>query len=138
RCDIASLDALPSAVPLPRHARLARLSRKSGRIALGIVAGVCLALALGLGVIVAGFGDARLRIEAQDAIAALAGDGFAVAIGNVGVSLDGFRGLALQIDDIAVTPREPDARPTRIGAARLGLAILPLARGELKTRSIAI
>ena len=138
RCDIASLDALPSAVPLPRHARLARLSRRSGRIALGAVAGVCLALALALGVIVSGFGDARLRVEAQDAIAALAGDGFAVAIGNVGVSLDGFRGLALQIDDIAVTPREPGGQPTRIGSARLGLAILPLVRGELKTRRISI
>jgi hypothetical protein len=138
RCDIASLDALPSAVPLPRHARLARLSRRSGRIALGVVAGLCLALALVLGVIVAGFGDSRLRIEAQDAIAALAGEGSTVAIGGVGVSLDGLRGLALQIDDIAVTPREPGALPTRIGSARLGLSILPLLRGELKTRRIAV
>jgi hypothetical protein len=138
RCDIASLDAFPSAAPLPRHARLARLWRKSGRIALGAVAGICLVLALVLGVVIAGFGDARLRVETEQAIAALAGDDFAVAIGSVGVSLDGLRGLALQIDDIAVTPREADAGPTRIGSARLGLAVLPLLRGELKTRRIRI
>ncbi len=138
RSDIASLDALPSAVPLPRHARMARASRKLGKAVVLAVLGICVAIALAVAVVVAGFGEGRLRLEAQKAVLGVVGDGYEVGIGSVGVTLDGFRGFVLRIDDMAIAPAGQEGRTTRIGSARFGLNMLPLLRGEMQFGRIAV
>ncbi|MCO5158390.1 MAG: DUF3971 domain-containing protein [Aquamicrobium sp.] len=138
RSDIASLDALPSAVPLPRHARVARASRKLGKAVVLGVLGICVAVALAVAVVVAGFGEGRLRLEAQKAVLGLVGDGYEVGIGSVGVTLDGFRGFVLRIDDMAIAPAGQEGRTTRVGSARFGLNMLPLLRGEMQIGRIAV
>ncbi|RIK86847.1 MAG: hypothetical protein DCC69_05985 [Hyphomicrobiales bacterium] len=138
RSDITALDSLPSAIPLPRPVRLSAASRRAAKIAVAVAVGACAAVALAVAVIVSGLGDERLRREAQQAMAALAGEGFDVVVGRVGVSLDGFGGLALQIDDLAVAPRGSDREATRVGTARVGLDILPLLRGEIRPRSLGV
>ena len=138
RSDIAVLDSLPSAVPLSRPARLSVASRRAARIGVAVVVGLCAAVALAVAVVVGGLGDERLRREAEQAVAALAGEGFDVAIGRVGVSLDGFGGLALQVDDLAVAPRAGGGEASRVGTARFGLDILPLLGGQIRPRSLGI
>ena len=138
RSDIASLDILPSAVPMPRPARLSRASRRLAKIVLAVVGGLCVAVALAVAVIIAGLGNERLRVEAQQAVSSLAGDGFEVGIGGVGIFLDGLRGLALQIDDISVASGQGADATTRIGSARFGLGVLPLLRGQLKLGTLSV
>lgn len=138
RSDIASLDGLPSAIPLPRIARLATAQRQLLKAVIAAAVGAFGAVALAVAVIVSGLGDERLRVEAQEALGSLAGRDVEVAVGGVGVSLDGLRGLALRIDDVTVTSADTGAEATRVGSARLGLDILPLLGGKLKFRSLSV
>lgn len=138
RGDIAALDTLPSAVPLPRHARAARMSRKMAGLAFSALVCGAIIAALAVAIIVGGLGDERLRAEATRAMAGIAGDDFTVTVGDAGVAIDGLRGFALVIDDIVVTPAEADRRSTRIGSARLGLNLLPLLRGAISVRSLRV
>ncbi len=141
RSDIASLDALPSAMPLPRHARAVLLSRKLGKVILASMLAACVVVAVAVAIVIAGLGDERLRVEAQKTVSALAGEEFTVGIGGVRVLIDGFRGLALRIEDITIASREAAAGgsdATRVGAARFGLDLMSLMGGQLKIRSLGI
>lgn len=129
---------LPSAVPIPRAARLVSAQRQFLRAVVGVAVGACIAVALAVAVIVSGLGDERLRIEAQKALGALAGRDVEVAVGGVGVSLDGLRGLALRIDDVTVASAETGTEATHVGSARFGLDILALLGGSVKFGSLSV
>jgi len=138
RCDIAPLDSLPSAIALPPPARLSAAAGRTLRIAGAIIVGVSAAVILAVGVIIAGLGDEQLRREAQRMVTMMAPEDQQVDIGHVSVSLDGMRGLALQVNDLSIVQRDSTERGAHAGSVRIGLDILPLLKGQIRPRSLSI
>src|SRR5690606_15376801 len=81
RGDMACLDQLPSAIPRkPVSPASFPMGRRAARTLLAVAFGCVALVALGLGAVVSGIGDERLRLEAQSALAEPGGEAFSSRI----------------------------------------------------------
>ena len=138
RSDIASLDDLPSAIP-PEPA----FKWKRGPVRfLKLVSGAAVALLILSGVlagaVIGGFGDERLRVEAEKLLIAMAGDKMSPSIGATGVAFDGLRGLSIDVLQAALAQNDTQAEIARIGQTRFSLRFAPLLRGAVEFGGVRI
>src|SRR5690606_17144293 len=89
-------------------------------------------------VLVSDIGDERLRVEAQDIVAAMAGERFEPTIGGTEISFSGLQTLGLEVNDVRLLSAETREEAVRIGSAHFGVSYAPLARGEVQVGRIAV
>lgn len=107
-----------------RFGRMIRLS------AIGICSLVVLAVLAVYAVTASGFGAARLEQAATAALERIGGPQLVTRFGRVGVSLDGWHLLAIEVGNAEITTPEGE-RVMSFDTVRFGLRILPLLRGEI-------
>lgn len=139
RGEIADLGALPSACVNPPLGRVA--VGRGARLLVKLLSGVVLLFLLLAAAVYAfdwsGIGANRLRGEAERVIEALAGVDVDVAIGAVGITLDGSSFLALRADQVSV--KRADGRPMLdAGRMRFGVRLAPLLSGQVRLSSVRV
>lgn len=138
RSEITSLDDLPSAVASAPMRLRARGIRRVVKVCLGAVAAAVCVIGIALVVLVSDIGDERLRVEAQDIVAAMAGERFEPTIGGTEISFSGLQTLGLEVNDVRLLSAETREEAVRIGSAHFGVSYAPLARGEVQVGRIAV
>lgn len=134
--EITDLAAYPSAAGLdPKLTR----RRRPGRWRLWLVGAGGVAATLALAVVVAvyaigvmGFGNERLRVEAEKALKAVAGPGMVASVGPAAISLDPSRLLALEVRDVRLRRADDGARVVDAASVSFGIRLWPLLSGALE------
>lgn len=138
RNDLTCLDSLPSALETTRWRR----SQGAAKGAVRIVAGVALAglavLAVVCAAVYAGFGEDRLRAEAEAALVRVLGAEFVPTIGSVGLSFEGPGVLALDVGQARLVRGDEEREVLSADRLRFGLATLALLRGELQLGDVEV
>lgn len=141
RDEITDLGALPSAagqeLPRPRPS----VRRRAGHCVLAAVAVVGSLVLLAIIAIEAlsysGFGQDRLRAEAEHAIEGLAGVDVDVSMGQARLTLDGLRLIAVEVPDVKLT-RAEGSPMAEAGLMRFGIRLLPLLTGNVRLGNASI
>lgn len=135
RDEITDLGAMPSAagqeLPRPRIS----VRRRAGHCVLAAVAVLGSLVLLAIIAIEAlsysGFGQDRLRAEAEHAIEGLAGVDVDVSMGQARLTLDGLRLIAVEVPDVKL--KRADGSPmAEAGLMRFGIRLLPLLTGNVR------
>nr|WP_210317352.1 DUF3971 domain-containing protein [Oryzicola mucosus] len=141
RGDICNLGALPSAEGqdlTPRRVIVMRRTRKSIIACAAIVGGVVLLAVLLLeGLSFSGFGQERLRQEAEAAIERLAGMDVDVSSGQAHLAFDGPRLIAVEIPDVSLK-RADGVSMMDNGTIRFGIRLLPLLYGNVRLSNATV
>ncbi|MEO3387387.1 DUF3971 domain-containing protein [Mesorhizobium sp. CAU 1741] len=138
RGEITALDQFPSALGT---GPAVRPRRRPGRLVMrvaGAVVALVLVAVLCVGALVAGIGDERLRVEAQAAVATLAGKAFQARIGGTNLSLAGVRMLAMEVSDVTLQSSQTQSQAVSIGSAHFGLRFIPLLYGDMQLGRIVL
>lgn len=138
RGDIADLDALPSAVAPATPSQWRKAPRYAARAAGALLVAITVLGCVFYAIIASGVGEERLRIEAQAAVAALAGDEMETRVGGTRVSFDGLRMLALEVRDARMALAQTGEEIVHVGYVRFGLRFAPLMRGEIRLGGVRL
>jgi hypothetical protein len=139
RGEIADLGSLPSACQVPPlgRAKVGRRARILRRMLAALAAVTLLLVAAVYAFNWSGIGSARLQVEAEKAIEALAGVDVAVAVGPARISLGGSSFLSLRVDNVNI--KDAGGRPVLdAGRIRFGVRLIPLLAGQVRLSSAKI
>ena len=140
RDEIVRLDALPSAGPpvVAVPTRRGGVARAAGGVLAALISIIVLVPLAVYAIGVSGFGNERLRAEAEAALTRLAGRNIDAAIGSPRLSLGPERLLAVEIDNVRIVDAETPGNQIDAGVVRFGLETMPLLSGTVRLGSASI
>ena len=142
RHEITNLSVLPSAHGQQSHWRRERTRRGALRACLLVAAGAgCLLLLCAAAItflVYSDWGTETLRLQAEKAVQAIAGEQATAAVGPARIAFGMDRPVVFQLDNISLTNAGSRTTIADVGTVDFGIRLLPLLTGNLRLGSASI
>jgi len=139
--EVSKLSAMPSAQGQHSHWRRERRRRaayRAGFVAAGSLGGALLILFAALAFLArSDWGMERLRLQAENAVQAIAGERATAAVGPASVAFEGVA-PALQLHGIRLRNADSQAAIAEVGTVDFSIRLLPLLLGKLQLGSAMV